>query len=144
MIKNIRHAGIVVNNLDKSLEFYCDILGFEVKKNQLESGKYIDLFLGLENVRVRTVKLILENQDMIELLYFHNPHKKAGQAININNIGCTHIALTVDNLQKLYDDLAGEGIEFNNPPTKSRDGKAKVAFCKDPDGTFIELVEELS
>ena len=144
MIKKIRHTGIVVSNLYASLEFYRDVLGFEVKKDKIEKGKYIDLFLGLKDVRVRTVKLALDNEDMIELLYFYGPHKKDGRAIEINNIGCTHIALTVDNIQESYDILIEEGIEFNNPPAKSHDGKAMVAFCRDPDGTFVELVEELS
>jgi len=144
MIKNIRHTGIVVSDIDRSLEFYCDMLGFEVKKDNLESGKYLNLFLGLKNVTVRTVKMSLKNQDMIELLYFLHPHKKTGSAAGINNIGCTHIALTVENLQDVYEVLIEDGVRFNNPPTLSRDGKAKVAFCQDPDGTFIELVEEIS
>jgi len=144
MIKNIRHTGIVVNNIDRSLEFYCNMLGFEIKKDNLESGEYLDLFLGLNNVKVRTVKLSLKNQDMIELLHFGDPHRKSGTAIGINNIGCTHVALTVENLQDIYEALAGDGVRFNNPPALSQDGKAKVAFCQDPDGTFIELVEEIS
>jgi len=144
MIKNIRHTGIVVNNIDRSLEFYCNMLGFEIKKDNLESGEYLDLFLDLNDVKVRTVKMSLKNQDMIELLCFQDPHRKSGTAIGINNIGCTHVALTVENLQDTYEALAGGGVRFNNPPTLSQDGKAKVAFCQDPDGTFVELVEEMS
>ena len=100
--------------------------------------------MGLNNVKVRTVKLSLKSQDMIELLYFGDPHRKGGTAIGINNIGCTHVALTVENLQDTYEVLTQSGVRFNNPPALSQDGKAKVAFCQDPDGTFIELVEEVS
>ena len=44
-IRNIRHTGIVVNNLKKSLYFYHDLLGFKVKKRMLEKGKATDKIL---------------------------------------------------------------------------------------------------
>ncbi|MBI3088771.1 MAG: VOC family protein, partial [Candidatus Colwellbacteria bacterium] len=58
-------------------------------------------------------------------------------------IGCTHVAFTVANLDKEYKRLTEAGIVFNSPPQLPPDGYAKVAFCKDPDGTLIELVEVL-
>ena len=144
MIKNIRHTGIVVNNVNRSLEFYCDLLGFEVKKDNIESGSYLDSFLGMKKVRVRTIKLALKDEVVIELLYFYSRHKRKGRALKLNSIGCTHMAMTVENLEVLYDNLVDAEVEFNSPPTMSGDVKVKVAFCQDPDGTFLELVEELS
>jgi predicted enzyme related to lactoylglutathione lyase len=59
----------------------------------------------------------------------------------LNAIGPTHVALNVTNLDELYIRLSDAGVPFNAPPSMSPDGCAKVAFCQDPDGTFIELVE---
>ena len=140
---NIRHIGIVVSDLEKSLRFYRDLLGFETKKDNIESGEYIDLFLGLEEVVVQTVKMTLENGDMIELLHYKT-NKKKPEKIEINQIGCTHFALTVKDIEATYRRFMEQDIEFVNPPHLSSNGLAKVAFCKDPDGLYVELVEEIA
>ena len=44
MVKEIRHTGIVVSDIDKSIHFYGDLLGFKVCKDMIESGDYIDNF----------------------------------------------------------------------------------------------------
>jgi lactoylglutathione lyase len=139
---NMRHTGIVVNDIDKSLYFYRDLLGFEIKKNKVESGEYIDIFLGLKNATVQTVKMSLNDKGMIELLHYKT-HKEEPRETKINQIGCTHIAVTVKDLDDVYSRFTKEGIEFINSPHLSADGLAKVAFCRDPDGFFIELVEEM-
>ena len=139
---NLRHTGIVVSNVEKSLEFYRDLLGFIVVKDQIETGRYIDIFLGLEDVTVRTVKMCLGEGSMLELLYFFShPPKRTSQ--KIYDLGCSHIALTVEDLDETYKSLLTAGVSFNNPPQASPDGYAKVAFCQDPDGSYLELVEEL-
>jgi len=139
---NIRHTGIVVTDLEKSKIFYCNLLGFQIKKEVEECGKFINNLLDLTDVLVTTCKMTLENGDMVELLYYKSHPEKPKEERRITEIGCSHIALTVKNLDEVYDRLLLSGVEFNNPPHYSPDNKAKVTFCKDPDGTFIELVEE--
>tara|TARA_R110002051_G_scaffold1143_9_gene5881 strand:+ start:43039 stop:43467 length:429 start_codon:yes stop_codon:yes gene_type:complete len=140
---NIRHTGIVVTDLARAKTFYCDLLGFEVWNEQDESGSFIDNFSSLEKVLVTTSKMILENGDMIELLQYKSHPEVAPPDRKLTQIGCSHIALTVLDLDTVYTKFRREGISFNSPPQLSPDGKAKVTFCKDPDGNFIELVEEL-
>ena len=41
---NIRHTGIVVSDAERSIDFYTNLLGFEIKKDMMESGDYIDNF----------------------------------------------------------------------------------------------------
>ena len=138
---NIRHTGIVTSNIEKSISFYQK-LGFTIQKDMMESGDYIDNFSGLKNVLVRTVKMSLKNGDMIELLYYHSHPEKPNTRQQITQVGCSHVALTVPNLDKLYNELREEVI-FNSEPQYSPDGYAKVTFCKDPDGSLVELVEVL-
>ena len=61
---NIRHTGIVTSDIEKSILFY-ENFGFKIQKDMLESGDYIDNFSALSDVLVRTVKMSLENGDMI-------------------------------------------------------------------------------
>ena len=80
---------------------------------------------------------------MIELLYYHTHPEKPDMSRKITQIGCSHIALTVPNLDNLYQELSEKGVLFNSAPQHSPDGYAKVTFCKDPDGSLVELVEVL-
>jgi len=140
MIKDIRHTGIVVNDLEASLHFYCDLLGFRIVKQMEESGNYIDNILSLRNTKVTTIKLTTPLGQMIELLKFHS-HSAEEKRQNIFDTGISHIAFTVDDLNLVYEKLKDEGIRFNSPPQVSPDGYAKVTFCRAPEGTVIELVE---
>ena len=139
----VRHIGITVNDLDKMLNFYGKFLGFSQQKVALEQGEYIDNFSSLENVRVTTAKLSnTRDEVMIELLKYHS-HEGRSERSELINTGITHFALTVPDLNSLYEDLLNEGIEFNAPPQKSPDGNALVTFCRDPEGNLLEVVEVL-
>jgi len=137
-----RHAGIVISDLEKGLHFYRDLLGLKILKEADETGKFIDDIQGLKNVTVRTIKMLCDDGNMIELLYFKS-HLEKPKEKKIYEIGASHVAFTVENLDDEYNRLKDAGIEFNCPPKISADGGAKVTFCKDYDGTLIELVEVL-
>ena len=142
MIRDIRHTGIVVIDLDASLRFYRDLLGFQIVKQMEETGDYIDNILSLRNVKVTTVKLTSPSDQMIELLKYHS-HPAEQKTSEICEIGISHIAFTVDDLDIEYERLKDKGIQFNSHPQLSPDGYAKVTFCRAPEGTLIELVEVL-
>ena len=141
----IRHLGITISDLEQSLWFYRDLLGFEVHKIAEERGTCLDNFSALRDVDVTTVKMYDNNKNMLELLcYRSHPEKPHNNRVRrITEIGCSHFALTVSDLDSLYGALTEKGILFNYPVQVSPDGKVKVAFCRDPDGTLIEMVEEL-
>ena len=139
MINKIRHTGIVVENLEDSLDFYVNKLGFSVSKRMDEQGNFIGKILGLENVLVTTVKMLLGEQ-MVELLDFVS-HKTTPKKYTINCIGPTHLAFSVADLDQVFEEFSNSGIDFISEPSMSPDGFAKVAFCRAPEGTFIELVQ---
>lgn len=139
-MKAIRHLGIVVTDIDRSINFYTNILGLKIVKDMNESSDYLDSILGLKGVSVRTVKMKADDDNLIELLYFKSQSEKPMER-KITDIGCSHVAFTVENIDKLHEKLTREGIIFISPPKLSPDSYARVAFCKDPDGTYIELVE---
>jgi catechol 2,3-dioxygenase-like lactoylglutathione lyase family enzyme len=143
LMKAIRHIGIVVSDLDKALYFYRDLLGLKIVKDMNETGTYIDNISALKGVQVRTVKMAAEDGNLIELLCYSSHPDSPDKKRPINQIGCSHVAFTVENLDEEYNRLAQAGIQFNAPPQHSPDGYAKVTFCMDPDGSHIELVEVL-
>ena len=138
----LRHVGITVTHLENSIAFYERFFGFRIVKRMIETGPHINNFSGLKGVEVETVKMSAPDESMIELLYYHS-HPKIAKAHDITNIGCSHFALTVKNLNDLYEKLLDSSIVVLCEPQHSPDGKAMVLFCKDPDGTLIELVQEV-
>ena len=144
MIKDFRHVGIIVTNLDESLKFYRDLLGLKVKSIVNEEAEFLDNMLNNENVKIKVAKLHAGNSlvELIESKQFGNKKER-----NFFTIGASHFALTVDNLQKTYEYLLENNVKFTAPPqlTPVDYGpvQVKVTFCKDPDGTPIELVEEI-
>jgi catechol 2,3-dioxygenase-like lactoylglutathione lyase family enzyme len=143
MITQIRHAGLTVQNLEECLAFFVDMLGFKVMKQMDESGDYIDAMHDLKDVKVTTVKIKAPDGNLIELLKFnsHKIEKDDKWDGKIYSTGLTHLAFTVKDLDKTYDDLSKKGVYFNAPPQHSPDGYAKVTFCRGPEGLFLELVQ---
>ncbi len=143
-MKAIRHTGIVVSDLERGLYFYGDLLGLKVVKRMDETGDYIEKISGLKNIKVTTVKMTTREGSLVELLYYHSHPREVASRKNICEIGISHVAFTVENLEAEYQRLSKAGIQFNSSPQVSPDGYAKVTFCRDPEGNLIELVEELT
>jgi catechol 2,3-dioxygenase-like lactoylglutathione lyase family enzyme len=139
---SLRHTGITVTDIDESIEFYRDILGFEIIRIMDESGEHIDNFSALSNVEVTTVKMRDKSGGMLELLKYKS-HQRQAEIDDITRIGCSHIALTINNLDLLLDKLDKKGYIINCKPQFSPDGNVKLTFCRGPDGVLLELVEEL-
>jgi len=140
MIKDVRHMGIVVSDMEKSLKFYRDLLGLKVKSLVDEEGEFLDNMLAHENVKNKVAKLYAKNGNaLVELIDSKSYGNKKDR--DFFTIGASHFALTVDDLNETYDYLIKNGVKFTAPPQQSPDGFAKVTFCEDPDGTLIELVE---
>jgi catechol 2,3-dioxygenase-like lactoylglutathione lyase family enzyme len=127
------------------LYFYKDVLGLKIRKEMEEECPYIDTVLGLTKVRVKTVKLMPPPGGAgVELLYYYSPASAQRTPCAINERAITHFALTIENLDQEYARLVAHGVRFISSPQIAADGGAKVAFCQDPDGNYLELTEELA
>ena len=146
MISKIRHVGFVVKDLEVSLNFYEKILGLSIYKRFIEEGDFISNLTGIDNVKLEWVKLIIPEGGLIELLQYHSHPDSTYEkkiASNSNKIGCSHVALTIDKLDDVYNRIIEHKYICKSPPLKSPDGNAKVLYCQDPDGSIIELIEDL-
>lgn len=135
-----RHVGIVVHNLEQQLKFYKDLLGLEIYYNKIEQGLYLEKLLGFKDASANIYKLGKNNKVIVELLHFNN---KLFNIKNINERGITHFALTVENLDFIYENMIQQNVAFISEPIVTEDNKHKVCFCKDYEDNFIELVEVL-
>ena len=118
------HTMVRVTDIEKSLDFYCNILGLkEVRRSENEKGRYTLIFLAAENSE--------ERYGLLELTYNWDPENYTGG----RNFG--HLAYSVKNIYETCDNLMKNGVTINRPP---RDGH--MAFIVSPDNISIELLQE--
>jgi len=143
MISKIRHTGIVVRNLDQAVAFY-EALGFKIWKREIEQGEFLETVVGLKGACLETAKLKAPCGALLELLKYHShPVNQETKPQPSNQLGCSHIALTVDLIEKALEYVQNQGGSLVNPPSIAPNGKVRVAYCHDPEGNLMELVEEL-
>lgn len=143
MIKAVRHTGVVVRDLSKSKKFYC-ALGFVVYSQNIEEGNFIDTVVGYQNTKLEWIKLKAPDGYLLELLQYHShPERKKVSKQKSNQLGCSHLALCVENIDSVCEKIIDIGGSVLNPPITSEDKKVKVAYCHDNEGNLIEIVEVL-
>ncbi len=123
------HTMIRVGDLDRSLHFFCDILGLtEVRRMENEKGRFTLVYLAapadLDEAR-------RSGAPTIELTYNWDEHEYAGG----RNFG--HLAFAVDDIYEVCGRLQNAGVTINRPP---RDGH--MAFVRTPDAISIELLQK--
>jgi catechol 2,3-dioxygenase-like lactoylglutathione lyase family enzyme len=143
MKSGIRHIGIVVQDIQKSINFWLDHFDFSIYLDQIEEGEFIEHLLNIPNVKVRTVKMKGQDNSLIELLYFFEKQDIDQWRGNLTSTGLTHLALNINNLNEKIKKLQSHGFELINQPRKSENGSVSVAFIKGPEGILIELVESV-
>ena len=133
----------MVNDLEKTKDFWMNSLGFQLHVEALEASPYIDELLAIKDPNLTTVKLIDSKGFVIELLKFDNYQVEKSWSGDLKTTGLTHIALTVDNVEELVDNIKKLNYQLLSEIKSSPNGKVKVVFVKGPEGIMLELVEEL-
>ena len=129
------HTMLRVVDLEKSLKFYRDGLGFEVvKRDDYPDGKFTLVFLRAGG----DVGGASDNVPMIELT--HNWDRKEPYDLGT---AFGHLAIGVDDIYGICEKLAAAGVKVPRPPGPVKGGTTVIAFIEDPDGYKIELVDRL-
>jgi lactoylglutathione lyase len=134
-----------VSDLERSLRFYCEGLGFERAEGyDLDDTMLPGLDRALEvagPVRMRS-QMITHGDLKIELLHFGSPRPTGTPAVRRNELGFTHVSFIVDNLEQVAARLVALG-GTTLPDTRAVLGY-DVMFVADPDGTRVELMVRAS
>jgi catechol 2,3-dioxygenase-like lactoylglutathione lyase family enzyme len=147
MIKSIFHININVKDFDRSLEFYKN-LGFKVVLNIGEGPNAAnDKGLGIPDSVGRAALLSLGDDPRatrIDLIEWKKPKTEGAPYPHLYHTGAARIALFTKGLDEEYQRLKAQGVEFVSEPVvmRFRNGAGSKFCCfKDPDGTFLELIE---
>jgi len=143
MIKGVRHTGLVVCDIDRAIEFYS-ALGLTLWRRETETGAFIEQVTGIPGVRLEWAKLKAHDGFLLELLQYHShPQQVLCEPAPSNQPGCSHLAFTVEDVETACRRVVQLGGSVVNRPATSPDGNVKVAYCHDPEGILMELVEEI-
>ena len=141
MITNIEHVALSVANLDRSLAFYRDIIGFEVVRI-LECGPEMRLgdVNGMPDSTARIAHLCL-GDSMLELFEYQNPRGKGIPSDQKQaDHGFIHLGFTSTDAQADYERLKERGVKFLSKPIEFRPG-VWIFYFYGPDGEVCELRE---
>jgi catechol 2,3-dioxygenase-like lactoylglutathione lyase family enzyme len=141
----LAHTGLTVSDLERSIGFYRDALGFEVVLEQEKRGGYLGAIVGYPDAHVRMAHLALPGSDhRIELFEYLEP-PSAARTTEPRDVGVTHVCLLVDDLQALYERLRTSGAcSFVSPPVEVDTGANRggsALYLRDPDGILVELFQ---
>ena len=141
-ILNARHLGITVSDMARSLRFYCDYLGLKPFADYPgRSGPYFETLVGVRGALIDIKTLAApDGTCKVELLQYRSHPAEAGKPAQATEPGRPHAAFTVDDLMALYKRRDEYDCHFKSEPLRSPDG-VLVAYCHDPDGVILELVE---
>jgi lactoylglutathione lyase len=116
-----------VGNLERSLAFYCDVLGMRLlRQKDYPTGEFTLAFVGYGDEADHTV---------LELTY--------NWGVESYDLGTAygHIALGVDDIYATCDRLKALGAPVVREPGPMKHGSTVIAFVEDPDGYRVELIQ---
>ena len=137
------HFGICVSDLERSLRFYCDGLGFERAESH-EIGSEFARLMDLPDVAV-TSQFIRRGPTAIELLAFREPAPVGPrQRRPVHQLGLTHLSFRVHDVASLAArlvELGGTVVEESRTSIDLGATALEFVYCTDPDGVRVELMD---
>ncbi|MBD2160283.1 MAG: lactoylglutathione lyase [Limnothrix sp.] len=121
------HTMLRVGDLQRSLDFYCNVLGMKLlRQKDYPDGKFTLAFVGYGDESETAV---------IELT--HN------WGVESYELGTAygHIALGVDDIYATCEEITTRGGRVTRAPGPMKHGSTVIAFVEDPDGYKVELIQ---
>ncbi len=137
------HTGITVSNLQKSLEFWRDVLGFEFSHTAHQTGEMAKEITGVADAEIKLAVLKAPGGHKIELLEYLAPPDRKHVRHRPCDVGSVHVALLVDDLDAVLKTIAASGWKAAGKPqtlTSGPNAGKRVVYVRDPDGTTIEFM----
>jgi len=122
----ILHTMLRVGDLDRSIQFYTELLGMRLlRRHDFEEERFTLAFVGYEDESKQSVIELTCNWDI-------NSYQ-SGE-------GFGHIAIEVDDVYQACEEIRQKGGKIVREAGPMKGGKTVIAFVKDPDGYAIELL----
>jgi catechol 2,3-dioxygenase-like lactoylglutathione lyase family enzyme len=131
------HVGVTVSDLDRAVEFYRDVLDLEVLARFSVGGEAFAAGVGIEGASADFAHL--DAGDARLELVSYTPEDTAREDAQLNQPGATHVGLSVDDLDAVYEGLPDDVEPISEPQTT--ESGTTIMFVRDPEGNLVELLE---
>ena len=138
-VSRFSHVGVCVSDLERSLRFYTEGLGFELVDSH-EVGEEFATLMEVDGVSLQS-RFLRRDGATIELLWFEQPGTEGdGERRPMNRLGLTHLSFLVDDVDGVAARIESLGGAVHHG-TRTRFGdNLDFVYCTDPDGPRIELM----
>ena len=141
----VSHIAICVQDVEKSLAFYRDILGLRVTLDQVQdttAGGLPHVYHHARKTR-RTVHLRYGEGNTIPFLVVtsHPNEDSDGHPIKLDQVGISHLSFTVRDVKTLAEELIAKGVQLAAPLEAFTNAQGEVGsiFVYDPDGILVQF-----
>jgi glyoxylase I family protein len=142
VIRDYHHTVLIVSDFDRSLEFYCDTLGFElISRDEERRGPFLDQMFNVKEVVIK-LALVRAGGEIVEIIEVLSPVEIRGDDGSEVRYGIARIGWEVDEIEAMVEELTAKGVEFLSDIVDMTVGHyagGKVVFFRDPDGIILEL-----
>jgi glyoxylase I family protein len=137
------HTGITVANLERSLAFWRDVLGFELSHRPHQTGALASEITGVPGAEI-SIAVLKGYGHKIELLEYLAPSDRQHLRPRPCDVGSVHVAFVVDDLDAVLGAIAASGWQAAGKPQTLQAGPnagKRVVYVRDPDGATIEFMQ---
>ena len=130
----VNHVGLCVQDLDRSRDFYAEVLGFTVDRELSVPDQAAGYLLSVDAPVGLTAVYLVRGPFTLELLHFDRPGNPVADDRPFNQPGLTHLSFSVDDLDTsvaIVPELGGEVVTLI---------PGAAAIIRDPDGQLLELL----
>lgn len=152
MLVNYFHFSFTVSNLERSIEFYRNVVGMKLVKTAVHDQPYTSIQVGFQDAYLKVAQLTIEgipavrSGHLLELIEYVNPRGEPTDTTT-NRPGSAHLAFQVDDLQAEYQRMKALGVRFRSEPVRITAGPNEggwTVYFLDPDNITLEMVQPKS
>lgn len=149
MILNYFHFSFTVSDIERSVEFYRDILGLKLVHRMVHDQPYTSVQVGFPNALLKVALFTIDGMSqppsghLLELIEYANPRGEPTDTAT-NRPGAAHLAFQVDDLQSEYKRMSALGVRFKSEPvhiTAGRNQGGYTIYFLDPDDITLEMIQ---
>jgi catechol 2,3-dioxygenase-like lactoylglutathione lyase family enzyme len=149
MLISYWHFSFTVANLERSIDFYTNVIGMKLVHTQEQHNEYTARLVAYENAHLKVAQLSIEAMNqarsghLLELVEYVHPHCEPTDTATCRP-GSAHLAFQVEDIHADYERMKALGVRFKSPPNAITAGINKGGFTcyfLDPDDITLEIIQ---
>jgi len=143
MILTTNHTSFTVSDVECSVAFYRDLLGFKLLSLAERPQGFAEIATGIPGAHLKVAYLEAPGGHRLELIQYLSP-PGAKLDTRTHNVGSAHLAFNVDDLRQMHKEFQAQGVRFKGEPIETPAGPNKgnlMVYMLDPDDFTLELIQ---